>query len=216
MKKKRQLEMLAIAFILVMLLIRIYNGEYSKSPVDSIQQPVISQRQGNRKGDFTEVTATENNLYLAYSKDNCIDVYDFGWHYCYTIYFPKVDNGGFTLGSDGKSLYVEDKKHNISVFCDGELKEYYPWPDNKETGINMQWVKDHNEYEVTVTHEKVTVQSADGYVTELPTAKFVAEDVESDRIPLWIPLLILVGIVCAGIAVVIHSNQLDKRVHNNQ
>jgi len=130
----------------------------------------ITGEQGARDAQVKKIEGTQELIYITYSAEPYIDVYDLSGAFQYTIHLPDSPNGGVAIDCrDGILIAVAKGRnaqgHRVFLFRGEELVESMDYDQAMERGLVPIWNDQESDYRMTSTH----VTRADGEVLfELP------------------------------------------------
>lgn len=130
----------------------------------------ISGERGDRNSGVGRIKGTDELIYITYSQEPYIDVYDLTGAFQYSIRLPDSQNGIVLMDCRDGLLIAEAKGtnssgHDIFVFRDTELVESMDHSEATKRGLAPSFYDEESDYRLTLTH----VTRADGTMLfELP------------------------------------------------
>jgi hypothetical protein len=140
------------------------------------QQPIfgegwsITGMRGIRSSEVSRIRGTEELIYITYSHEPYIDVYDLSGSFLYCIQLPDSQNGAVSIDCRDGILIADAKGrnadgHDVFLFRGEELGGSMDHDQAREQGFVPIWNDQESDYLLTLTH----VTRADGTVLfELP------------------------------------------------
>ena len=130
----------------------------------------ITGERGIRSSDVSRIRGTEELIYITYSQEPYIDVYDLSGSFLYCIRLPDSQNGMVLIDCRDGMLIAAAKGrnvdgHDVFLFRGQELVESMDHTQAWERGLMPSSYDQESDYLLTLTH----VTRADGTVLfELP------------------------------------------------
>jgi hypothetical protein len=130
----------------------------------------ITGKRGIRNSKVTKIEGTEELIYITYSQEPYIDVYDLSGSFLYCIQLPDSQNGAVSIDCRDGILIADAKGrnadgHDVFLFRGEELVGSMDHDQAREQGFVPIWNDQESDYLLTLTH----VTRADGTVLfELP------------------------------------------------
>ena len=130
----------------------------------------ITGERGIRNSKVTKIEGTEELIYITYSQEPYIDVYDLSGSFLYCIQLPDSQNGAVSIDCRDGILIADAKGrnadgHDVFLFRGEELVGSMDYDQAREQGFVPIWNDQESDYLLTLTH----VTRADGTVLfELP------------------------------------------------
>lgn len=130
----------------------------------------ITGKRGIRSSEVSRIRGTEELIYITYSQEPYIDVYDLSGSFLYCIQLPDSQNGAVSIDCRDGILIADAKGrnadgHDVFLFRGEELVGSMDHDQAREQGFVPIWNDQESDYLLTLTH----VTRADGTVLfELP------------------------------------------------
>lgn len=122
-----------------------YDQEYERQLIEMANANgtwKISSQKAVRKGNYSQIDATDQLIYFAYSRSSCVDAYNHQGEFQYAFLFPVRQNGSVQIKCVDQYLYVSDKYNNVYVFDGVEEISYMEAKQAIQNGYNYFWFEE--------------------------------------------------------------------------
>lgn len=170
---------------------------------------LISNQQGWRQTTYNQCACSQNYIYFSYTKDSCVDAYNYQGEYQFTILLPDYPNGGVGVCCFDDKLYIQEKNGDVRVFDKQSEVEFMTRIEAKEKGFGSNWFREQDKAKrMQVTKESIYIFDASNAIdTQIPTPQIVAEYIPNTAVPIPIILISLLLLVCLGIRIMIRKHR---------
>ena len=136
---------------------------------------VVCYQQGVRTSNFDQYDATDQYLYISYSKHNCVDIYDMRGVFLYSFLFPERQNGSVSVRCENNQVYIRTKDDDIYIFDGVEEVEHMDYDTAQKKGYDFFWFYDNNP-RVTIDGKEISWLSESGdAINQIPTPSVIKE-----------------------------------------
>lgn len=170
MKKERKWRTVGYAIAILLWVMIMFHPMLNASD-NPAQQTILGEGwsitgvRGERNSKVTMIEGTDEQIYVTYEKESCIDAYDLNGEFLYTIQLPDARNGLVAIDCRDDMLIAESKDSVVYLFRGTELVECMDHEKASARDLNPVWGDRDSDYRFTRTH----VIRADGEeLFELP------------------------------------------------
>ena len=113
---------------------------------------------------ISEIDASKQYIYIAYSEHGVVAVYDMCGEYQYSLAFFQNTNGGMLMRCEDGLLYVSDYANYEFVFLSNELIQVL---SPLEEGHSMAWFNEAKDVPIVVKNDRIYDKHGN-FIMELP------------------------------------------------